>query len=236
MQAVRQHVADRRISGCAARAPGRHQWPRCILQASSCWPPPGAAQLTLGPLPCRFSRVHHAGRVQPCAAAPSPRNAARTTAAAHSNEVLRKVRTATPQVQLAADGRCAAMCVSTFTTALRTLWQVATGAASLALAISLAAASWPAAAPAVTTEQLLFLEVCGLTCSRPKVTVLGTKPDCLEFCLPAQAWRAVDRAYVDKSFNGQSWFKASADSLHCVSAAQHAILINGLAEEGSALL
>ena len=24
-----------------------------------------------------------------------------------------------------------------------------------------------------------------------------------------QAWRAVDRAYVDKSFNGQSWFKVS---------------------------
>ena len=23
----------------------------------------------------------------------------------------------------------------------------------------------------------------------------------------AQAWRAVDRAYVDKTFNGQSWFK-----------------------------
>jgi hypothetical protein len=32
---------------------------------------------------------------------------------------------------------------------------------------------------AVTNEQLLFLE----------------------------AWRAVDRAYVDKTFNGQSWFK-----------------------------
>ena len=24
-----------------------------------------------------------------------------------------------------------------------------------------------------------------------------------------QAWRAVDRAYVDKTFNGQSWFKVS---------------------------
>lgn len=34
-------------------------------------------------------------------------------------------------------------------------------------------------AHAITTEQLLFLE----------------------------AWRAVDRAYVDKSFNNQSWFK-----------------------------
>lgn len=38
----------------------------------------------------------------------------------------------------------------------------------------------PPAAEAVTQEQLLFLE----------------------------AWRAVDRAYVDKKFNGQNWFKA----------------------------
>lgn len=39
------------------------------------------------------------------------------------------------------------------------LLQITTGAASLALAISLAAAGWPAPAPAVTPEQLLFLEV-----------------------------------------------------------------------------
>jgi hypothetical protein len=37
---------------------------------------------------------------------------------------------------------------------------------------------------AVTSEQLLFLE----------------------------AWRAVDRAYVDKSFNGQNWFKVSRNA------------------------
>jgi hypothetical protein len=37
---------------------------------------------------------------------------------------------------------------------------------------------------AVTSEQLLFLE----------------------------AWRAVDRAYVDKSFNGQNWFKVGGSS------------------------
>ncbi|GLC45453.1 hypothetical protein PLESTB_000616700 [Pleodorina starrii] len=41
------------------------------------------------------------------------------------------------------------------------------------------AALAPGAAQAVSTEQLLFLE----------------------------AWRAVDRAYVDKGFNGQSWFR-----------------------------
>ncbi len=27
--------------------------------------------------------------------------------------------------------------------------------------------------------------------------------------LPPQAWRAVDRAYVDKNFNDQSWFRVS---------------------------
>lgn len=43
---------------------------------------------------------------------------------------------------------------------------------------------------AVTSEQLLFLE----------------------------AWRAVDRAYVDKSFNGQNWFKV------CTSSAAAALL------------
>ena len=39
------------------------------------------------------------------------------------------------------------------------LLQITTGAASLALAISMVAAGWPAPAPAVTPEQLLFLEV-----------------------------------------------------------------------------
>lgn len=41
------------------------------------------------------------------------------------------------------------------------------------------------ASQAVTSEQLLFLE----------------------------AWRAVDRAYVDKSFNGQNWFKVWGPAL-----------------------
>lgn len=27
-----------------------------------------------------------------------------------------------------------------------------------------------------------------------------------------QAWRAVDRAYVDKTFNGQSWFKVRSST------------------------
>jgi carboxyl-terminal processing protease len=43
----------------------------------------------------------------------------------------------------------------------------------------------PPPAAAVTQEQLLFLE----------------------------AWRAVDRAYFDKSFNGQNWFKVREDAL-----------------------
>lgn len=44
--------------------------------------------------------------------------------------------------------------------------------------------------------------------------VLALGPDCLpsqavtsEQLLFLEAWRAVDRAYVDKSFNGQNWFK-----------------------------
>jgi hypothetical protein len=28
-----------------------------------------------------------------------------------------------------------------------------------------------------------------------------------------EAWRTVDRAYVDKSFNGQSWFRYREDAL-----------------------
>ncbi|EIE23663.1 photosystem Ii D1 C-terminal processing protease [Coccomyxa subellipsoidea C-169] len=53
--------------------------------------------------------------------------------------------------------------------------------ASIGLAAAFAFSTWEHALPAhaVTPEQLLFLE----------------------------AWRAVDRAYVDKSFNGQSWFR-----------------------------
>lgn len=61
--------------------------------------------------------------------------------------------------------------------------QRAAGRRSLLLAAAaLASAAGllpPPSALAVTTEQLLFLE----------------------------AWRAVDRAYVDKGFNGQSWFR-----------------------------
>ncbi|KAM3259716.1 hypothetical protein ACQJBY_051161 [Aegilops geniculata] len=53
----------------------------------------------------------------------------------------------------------------------------------MALAVSLSAPAYcrapPPSASALTEENLLFLE----------------------------AWRAVDRAYYDKSFNGQSWFR-----------------------------
>jgi hypothetical protein len=53
-------------------------------------------------------------------------------------------------------------------------------AAVLAAAVATSAALGPALpAGAVSNEQLLYLE----------------------------AWRAVDRAYVDKKFNGQNWFK-----------------------------
>jgi hypothetical protein len=45
--------------------------------------------------------------------------------------------------------------------------------------------SWAIQASALTEENLLFLE----------------------------AWRAVDRAYYDKSFNGQSWFRYRENAL-----------------------
>lgn len=74
-------------------------------------------------------------------------------------------------------------------------WQAAAAqlsrrAAGALLAATVAAAATlggvpglqPPPAEAVTQEQLLFLE----------------------------AWRAVDRAYVDKKFNGQNWFKVGA--------------------------
>ncbi|KAG1678173.1 hypothetical protein FOA52_016110 [Chlamydomonas sp. UWO 241] len=59
--------------------------------------------------------------------------------------------------------------------------RLAAGAASAALSATLLLGAFvaPPPADAITTQQLLFLE----------------------------AWRAVDRAYVDKGFNGQSWFR-----------------------------
>ena len=55
--------------------------------------------------------------------------------------------------------------------------------ATTALTTTVLVSSRPA--HAVTNEQLLYLE----------------------------AWRAVDRAYVDKTFNGQSWFRVREDTL-----------------------
>jgi C-terminal processing protease CtpA/Prc len=50
---------------------------------------------------------------------------------------------------------------------------------SVAAALAVGITATAGVAHAVTTEQLLFLD----------------------------AWRAVDRAYVDKDFNGQAWFR-----------------------------
>lgn len=55
----------------------------------------------------------------------------------------------------------------------------ATAAASASLMLGALPQLPPPAAQAITNEQLLYLE----------------------------AWRAVDRAYVDKTFNGNSWFR-----------------------------
>lgn len=55
----------------------------------------------------------------------------------------------------------------------------ATAATSASLLLGVLPQLPPPAAQAITNEQLLYLE----------------------------AWRAVDRAYVDKTFNGNSWFR-----------------------------
>ena len=94
------------------------------------------------------------------------------------------------------------------------------------------------AAHAVTPEQLLFLEAslaplsclhclvvsnAELPCPRCRQRTVEA-PGCCSDPVPGhqactesepttsrlQAWRAVDRAYVDKTFNGQSWFKVSS--------------------------
>ena len=78
------------------------------------------------------------------------------------------------------------------------MWRAAArraAAAALAAAVAAAAAlAPPPAADAVTTEQLFFLE----------------------------AWRAVDKAYVDKGFNGQSWFRVKEEYLKKVPMANRA--------------
>lgn len=61
-----------------------------------------------------------------------------------------------------------------------TLPQAGLAAATVAVSAGLLLGVVPAG-QAITNEQLVFLE----------------------------AWRAVDRAYVDKTFNGNTWFKAS---------------------------
>ena len=67
---------------------------------------------------------------------------------------------------------------------LRLLQSFAAAAAAAAV-VTAAPLALPPPSAAVTNEQLLFLE----------------------------AWRAVDRAYVDKKFNGQNWFKVREDAL-----------------------
>jgi hypothetical protein len=61
----------------------------------------------------------------------------------------------------------------------------ATAAASASILLGVLPQLPPPAVQAITNEQLLYLE----------------------------AWRAVDRAYVDKSFNGNSWFRVGEQSL-----------------------
>ena len=91
--------------------------------------------------------------------------------------------------------------------------QIACGVGSATLAAALAFSILASPVVAVTNEQLLFLEVCdlsqepdfhALSSSTPKVVL---SPD-----HTLQAWRAVDRAYYDKNFNGKPWFKVGTTS------------------------
>jgi hypothetical protein len=62
--------------------------------------------------------------------------------------------------------------------------------------------------------QAAVLQVAAMLAAAAAAAVLALGPGCLpsqavtsEQLLFLEAWRAVDRAYVDKSFNGQNWFK-----------------------------
>lgn len=65
-----------------------------------------------------------------------------------------------------------------------------------------------------TQPQADLLQVAARLAAAAAAAVLALGPSCLpsqavtsEQLLFLEAWRAVDRAYVDKSFNGQNWFK-----------------------------
>ena len=115
--------------------------------------------------------------------------------------------------------------------------QVGMAVSSVALSAAIFLSSQQAA-HAVTPEQLLYLEASSgrpsclhcqvvsnaeLPCPRCRQRT-AEAPGCCNDHVPRhegctesepttshlQAWRAVDRAYVDKTFNGQSWFKVSS--------------------------
>ena len=77
--------------------------------------------------------------------------------------------------------------------------------------------------PSVAVSRLASLTLAGLLMVAPVTTLAGAltlavgveRADAVtnEQLLYLEAWRAVDRAYVDKTFNGQSWFRVREDVL-----------------------
>ncbi len=82
-------------------------------------------------------------------------------------------------------------------TALTTTAGHTTAALALAASMLTGGMHAPPPAHAITTEQLLYLE----------------------------AWRAVDRAYYDKSFNNQNWFKVGLIWVQCQQRTSHCVLV-----------
>lgn len=68
----------------------------------------------------------------------------------------------------------------------------------------------------VTVSSLLISPVAGMVIGVPAAVIVpadAAHAVTNEQLLYLEAWRAVDRAYVDKTFNGQSWFRVREDAL-----------------------
>ena len=97
--------------------------------------------------------------------------------------------------------------------------KVGTWLATTAFAVALSFTCVTQSVLAVTNEQLLFLEVSSLLWQSTKplmfkllcniTEAVACHVETRKNIIVLQAWRAVDRAYYDKNFNGKSWFRVS---------------------------
>ena len=97
--------------------------------------------------------------------------------------------------------------------------------ATTGLAVALSLTFVTQSVLAVSNEQLLFLEVrdaphsmflMAVDLLRRALHLMRQNLDLTQL-LMLQAWRAVDRAYYDKNFNGKSWFRVSIPQSNDVS-------------------